>query len=279
MCVVSAILGIVVALVFPAIQRVRSAAEQVSCRNNLRQLGIGLNLYHINNKRLPPGCSLTSNDHRFPYMSWCVRIMPYVERESIWQAAVDAYKSDSNFLSFPPHLSAWEPVPLLICPSDGRESRTTFPRMAFTHYLGVSGKNYLTKDGVLFLDSSVTYSDIEDGLSHTIVLGERPPSEDGTWGWWYAGWGQNRDGSAEMILGVREMNSYGQPQCRSCGTGPFHFEKGGNACDFYHFWSHHPGGAHFLFADNSVRFLRYSADQILPALATRSGREVVAIPE
>jgi prepilin-type processing-associated H-X9-DG protein len=46
-----------------------------------------------------------------------------------------------------------------------------------------------------------------------------------------------------------------------------------------HFWSLHPGGAHFLFADGSVRFLAYSADSSLPALATRAGGESAALPD
>ena len=50
-------------------------------------------------------------------------------------------------------------------------------------------------------------------------------------------------------------------------------------CDTLHFWSHHPGGAHFLFCDGSVRFLTYAADALLPALATRSGGEVVTMPD
>ena len=52
-----------------------------------------------------------------------------------------------------------------------------------------------------------------------------------------------------------------------------------NGCDSLHFWSLHPGGANFLFVDGSVRFLRYSAAPILPALATRASGEPVAIPE
>ncbi|MFO0803834.1 MAG: H-X9-DG-CTERM domain-containing protein [Gemmataceae bacterium] len=51
-----------------------------------------------------------------------------------------------------------------------------------------------------------------------------------------------------------------------------------NPCDVNHFWSPHPGGANFAFADGSVRFLSYSADPIMPALATRAGGEVVEIP-
>jgi prepilin-type processing-associated H-X9-DG protein len=48
-----------------------------------------------------------------------------------------------------------------------------------------------------------------------------------------------------------------------------------DSCDYNHFWSLHPNGANFLFGDGSVRFLPYTAQAILPALATRSGGEVV----
>lgn len=47
----------------------------------------------------------------------------------------------------------------------------------------------------------------------------------------------------------------------------------------FHFWSLHSGGANFAFADGSVRFLRYSAEPIMPALATRAGGEAVSLPE
>jgi prepilin-type processing-associated H-X9-DG protein len=62
--------------------------------------------------------------------------------------------------------------------------------------------------------------------------------------------------------------------------GPFQFGPGRieNPCDSAHIWSLHSGGANFLFADGSVHFLRYSARDILPALATRAGGEVVTLP-
>ena len=56
-------------------------------------------------------------------------------------------------------------------------------------------------------------------------------------------------------------------------------EDESNQCDAFHFWSLHPGGAHFLFVDGSVHFLSYSAASILPALATRAGGEAVTVPE
>jgi prepilin-type processing-associated H-X9-DG protein len=53
----------------------------------------------------------------------------------------------------------------------------------------------------------------------------------------------------------------------------------GNPCDLFHFWSLHPGEANFLLADGSVHFLRYEADPLLPALATRAGGETVQLPD
>jgi prepilin-type processing-associated H-X9-DG protein len=85
-----------------------------------------------------------------------------------------------------------------------------------------------------------------------------------------------------LVLGVREPNlllvTVGSP----CGPGryPFTAAAGFNdPCGVFHFWSPHPGGANFAFADGSVRVLRYSADPILPALATRAGGEAVSLPD
>jgi prepilin-type processing-associated H-X9-DG protein len=82
-----------------------------------------------------------------------------------------------------------------------------------------------------------------------------------------------------MILGVRSVPN--NSAFDSCPRGPQPYGPGvvANQCSALHFWSPHTGGAHFAFADGSVRFLRYSADDILPALATRAGGEAVAVPD
>ena len=133
-------------------------------------------------------------------------------------------------------------------------------------------------DGVLYLGSTTRLSDVTDGTSNTLAVGEWPPSRDLILGWWYAGWGQDKDGEGDMLLGARTRNhsEYG----RGCPAGPFDFKAGSfdDQCDAFHFWSPHPGGANFAFADGSVRFLNYSADSILPALATRAGGEAVNLP-
>jgi prepilin-type processing-associated H-X9-DG protein len=76
-----------------------------------------------------------------------------------------------------------------------------------------------------------------------------------------------------VILGVRERKIPGNPYAKECPDGPYPFHDGSltNQCDKFHFWSLHSGGANFVFGDGSVRFLPYSADAMLPALATRAG--------
>ena len=80
-----------------------------------------------------------------------------------------------------------------------------------------------------------------------------------------------------MLLGVQEFN-LGTDFVTPCPPGTDVFREGQlhQPCDRFHFWSLHVGGAHFLFADGSVRFVAYGANQVLPALASRSGGEPVA---
>ena len=86
-------------------------------------------------------------------------------------------------------------------------------------------------------------------------------------------------------MGVREINARttGQASLDDCPAGPYHFVgpdetkdstgQVNRACDQFHFWSRHPGGANFLYADGSVHFLGYSADDVISAMATRAGGE------
>lgn len=95
-------------------------------------------------------------------------------------------------------------------------------------------------------------------------------------GKWYPDYGPWT--TATSILGVREVGV--EEWITGCPDGPYRFSSGSfqSPCDAFHFWSPHPGGANFLFADGAVRFLAYAADGILPALATRAGGEVVDVP-
>ncbi len=279
--VVLAIIAVLIGLILPAVQKVRAAAARTECANNLKQLGLALHHYHDSYRSLPPGCSYRNGADPQPHMSWLTRLLPYVEQDALWKESVRAF-AQARFFQEPPHLPVLgHVVRTFTCPSDGRAlSPWDFGpfRAAFTSYLGVSGVDRTLFDGVLHLDSRVRMANIADGASNTVAVGERPHSADSALGWWYAGWGQAKDGSAEMILGVRERNVH--PRYTSCPPGPYYFTAGrvGDNCDLFHFWSLHPGGAHFLFADGSARFLAYSTDSVLPALATRARGEAVPVP-
>jgi prepilin-type processing-associated H-X9-DG protein len=177
--------------------------------------------------------------------------------------------------------------------------------LAGTNYLGVSGTNAEARDGLFTANQRVRLTDILDGTSQTLMVGERgfrkgaleviDTAEDIDnlrFGNWFSAIGQ-RNGSVGVVLGTRERN-YGTGQKRQlawerdCPPGPYRFGPPRQTrdvtgaireeCDLFGFWSYHPGGANFLYADGSVHFLAYGADAVLPALGTRVGGEVVALP-
>jgi prepilin-type N-terminal cleavage/methylation domain-containing protein/prepilin-type processing-associated H-X9-DG protein len=129
-------------------------------------------------------------------------------------------------------------------------------------------------------------SDISDGTSNTLMVGERPPSGltgNPVWGWWFAGPGQGRIGSMDVILGVNEINlqTSGISDFDSCDPGPYQFSPGllNQPCDSFHYWSLHSGGANFLFADASVHFLSYTvANDVMVGMSTIAGNEIVQLP-
>jgi prepilin-type N-terminal cleavage/methylation domain-containing protein/prepilin-type processing-associated H-X9-DG protein len=252
-------------------------------------------------------------------ISWMARLMPFVEQDNLWAQTVALEQPGSKpdpanpfGLPFPQsYYYPWDMysdastryqamstvLSIYTCVADGRTLRKQtvqergFPplQVAFTAYLGVNGTDHLHRDGMLIpvknltgrCPAGVRMADVTDGTSNTLFVGERPPSADLIWGWWFAGWGVTGDGESDVVLGVREVNAQGTGLPTDvCPPGPYHFGPGTltNECDQFHYWSLHSGGSNFLFADASVHFLSYSVDDIIPQLATRSGGEVVALP-
>ena len=280
--VVIAIIAVLMGLLLSAVQQVRGAAARAKCSNNLHQLAIALHQHHDAFHSLPPGQRSILNPDKLRYTGWTLSALPYVEQGALYERSKAAYLTQVSPFGVSPHQGLSTPVMVFACPSDSRApgpqtSTRTKEVAALTCYLGVSGKDYASRDGVLFQDSRVRFADITDGTSNTLMLGERPASADMQFGWWYAGVGQLGTGSADLILGVREQNLQPVSSGSPCGPGAYPFSPGGfnDPCAMFHFWSPHNGGAQFAFADGSVRFLTYSADKIMPALASRAGGEVV----
>jgi hypothetical protein len=217
-----------------------------------------------------------------PYAGWLTQLLPLIEQEPLWRTTQEAYRQSSNPFQNPPHRGLSTPIDLFGCPSD---PRTKTPQLAtrsgrvvaLASYLGVSGRNTQNQEGVFFRDSRIRLIDIRDGTSNTLLIGERPPSGDHQFGWWYAGLGQQQTGSTDSVLGVNEPNLR-EPLRPDCSPGPYTFApaKVSEPCAIFHYWSLHPGGAWFALADGSSRFIAYPQASILPGLATRDGGEIVS---
>lgn len=284
--VVIVIIGILVAMLLPAVQMVREAGRRINCSNNLRQIGLAVLNFESSHRQLPNGINQPTAD-QFRSMAWLARLLPFVEQDSLWNQAKDDYESTPS--PFSAHIAMRTPVATFTCPSDPSAGMVHWTHenrlVASTNFIGVNGTNYRAKDGVFYLDSNTQLAGVKDGLSNTLMIGERPPSSDFWYGWWYAGAGQQFSGSPDMILGVSELNDPPPPgettYLESCPPGPYSFQSGSSQkqCDTMHFWSHHPGGAHFSLCDGSVHFIAYAIDsQVISGLATRSGREVISFP-
>lgn len=312
--VVIAIIGILVALLLPAVQKVREAAQRTSCANSLKQIGLALHNYHDVNGTLPPGLDLSppppTGTNVYWYWSWMARLLPYIEQDNLWRQA-DAFARYGSG-QYSPWAPGFDPTiqqrvlsnpalyvsqPMYQCPADNRVLVSTYAAgaggnltVAFTEFLGVNGLMLRPTypdptsiyEGLFFPKSRVHFADITDGLSNTLAVGERPPSADLIYGWWFAGYGQSGTGSSDVILGVQEVNQE-DSKCPGYFDPRYHYPFGpgdlNNNCDQFHFWSLHPGGAHFLLADGSAQFFAYSINPtILAAMATRAGGEATQSP-
>jgi prepilin-type N-terminal cleavage/methylation domain-containing protein/prepilin-type processing-associated H-X9-DG protein len=279
-----AVLGVVtvlVSLAIPAVQKVRAAADKLACASQLRQIGLAIHVYHNDYGIIPAGINSQRRGQHWLRMTWLARLLPYLEMTPLWQQTVTAYGQNPRPFANPPHVGFGTAVKHFACPADERVHRPQGTHrnytVGLTSYVGVLGTNYLRRDGSLILDGQLRLTDLRDGTSHTLLAGERPPSPDHWYGWWYAGFGQLGTGSLDMLLGVREENAR-QGIAGNCPPGPYHFRPGriDALCAVFQFWSLHPSGGNFLFGDGGVRFLTYDADRILPALATRAGGEAVS---
>jgi len=279
--VVMAIIGVLIGLLLPAVQEVRGAALRLSCQNNLRQIGLALHEYHDNQGTLPPSAIIAHGGGPKAGLSWMTGLLAYIEQEPLAAVTAQAIRVDPSTFQNPPNVGLATVLSVYVCPMDGRlyEPMQNSDEIigAYTSYVGVAGS---TLGNGVMVTPGIRLTDILDGTSNTLMVGERPPPSSLQAGWWYSTtvlltWPDwiYQGPNASMSVDIQEA----PPPC----TGPFHFGPGElqNSCDRYHFWSLHPGGANFLFADGSIHFLSYSAVSVLPALASRAGGEVVDLPD
>ncbi|HUQ72699.1 MAG TPA: DUF1559 domain-containing protein [Planctomycetaceae bacterium] len=296
-----AIIGVLVALLLPAVQQAREAARRTQCLNNMKQIGLALHNFHDTYGHFPAAHSQDPNniavDYGQPrpyddeyYFTWLVRILPYIDHSPLYNNVrfeEDAFMNPSTGLPGGGFLNE-QNITVYHCPSiPGGDQPYVydFPpevRFAHTNYLGVNGTDMFRFDGILHVNSKVKITDVKDGSSHTLLVGERPPNQGAYWGWWFAGAGWYPwFGAPDTVLGTEERISDGTeclptaPQSRY-QQGSFQFEDDGFGDDksVWHFWSAHSDGAYFLFADGHVRFIGYTVDRnVFRNLGTRNGGE------
>ena len=282
--VVIGIIGVLVALLLPAVQQARESARRTQCQSHIRQVGIAIQNFESARRILPPGSHLTRG------LAWgfTLFVMPYFE-EGQRYGTVKPGQEDCGAVVIAlqqagkPDPSS-TPVPILMCPSDHYSHRQLLsgpggpsPQSADAgllypgNYLGVSGtiesptwcpaEGVTEGNGLFFSKSHVRLRHVRDGTSKTLLLGERGIPSDLGWGWPVCG-GTECEHYTSTTRGL-----YGG---RDAPTGAGTLQR---------FWSWHRGGAHFAMADASVHYLINEMDPtIYNALATRAGREAAHLP-
>ena len=275
--VVITIIGVLISLLLPAVQAAREAARRTSCSNNMRQIGIALCSYDYTHKAFPIGCiecrfGSNPNPVDMKMIAWNVALLPYMERDAVWREFDYDYPAK--------HIKNQQAVKTVIttflCPSTWRPSYTTGDinknglwdpgdNMGYTDYGGIFGvegsgrsapigfPHYLKPDslGVMLYELPTTATEIKDGLSNTVVVGE------------CAGRGYDED--SEWANG---HNCFAQEQNTGINQSP------GNELK-----SDHSGGAQVVFCDGHIAFLAETIEQkMLLGLLTRDGGETNSTP-
>jgi prepilin-type N-terminal cleavage/methylation domain-containing protein/prepilin-type processing-associated H-X9-DG protein len=291
--VVLAIIGVLIGLLVPAVQKVRAAAARLSCLNNLKQAGLALHQFADDRGALPPGSvygPLPQAGVNADVLHGCWPfLLPYLEQEALARE----YRWDVDFFDPANQPAVATPLRILQCPAapetdrvvDAGHSDGAFlngGRGACIDYGPVQGVgpglaalglieppgNY---EGALPENRLTQVTDITDGTSNTLLVAEdagRPQR-------WQSGrlvpgafsFGGPWASSANPVL-IRGSSADGSQAPGSCAM---------NCTNDRQPYSFHAGGANFLFADGAVHFLPAGMSiRVLAALATRAGGEVVS---
>jgi prepilin-type N-terminal cleavage/methylation domain-containing protein/prepilin-type processing-associated H-X9-DG protein len=298
--VVIAIISVLIALLLPAVQAAREAARRAGCVNNLKQIGIALHNYHDAHGTFPPGyCSFwrpdsgdagTAEDDLGPGWAWGGMILPQLEQPALYNAI--------NFnltMTFPANQTAQLlRVNSYLCPSDAPPSQVpvrnetntaTIYTVGTGNYVGMYGLGEIgaapgAGNGIFFRNSRVRFADVTDGTSQTLAVGERSHNLS------YVTWTGRAVGGwlfkTSSVEGGTDTFAADPEESWTMVLGPVGLADGPRTpnhprAHVEDYWSRHPGGVNFLFADGSVHFLKSSINPtVYRALGTRAGGEVVS---
>jgi prepilin-type N-terminal cleavage/methylation domain-containing protein/prepilin-type processing-associated H-X9-DG protein len=291
--VVLAILAVLIGLLLPAVQKVREAANRMSCQNNLKQIGLALHNYHDAHGRFPPaGTGPVPPDPRYPNHGPWPFLLPWLEQQQLY----NGYHREVSWFDPPNESVRTKPLRALQCPSAGsaRVGRGAVDELnpavgACTDYAPTKGVSAsliqlglvdAPQDprGVMCIETdyrnhkeTARFMDIRDGASNTVVVAEDA----------------GRPTRWQMRQGLPEVYTAGGPWASGAncidvqGFDPATGRRPGpcaiNCTNQKEVYSFHPGGANALFADGSVHFLPAGMSiRTLAALVTRAGGEVVS---
>jgi prepilin-type N-terminal cleavage/methylation domain-containing protein/prepilin-type processing-associated H-X9-DG protein len=325
--VVIAIIGVLVALLLPAVQAAREAARRSQCVNNLKQIGVALHNYHEVQNTFPPGyvsavdktvtdpCDQDAENSNSvdlgPGWAWGSMILPQLDQQPVFNSinfslSVAYHANDtSSTAALSVFLCPSDPgpslVPVLADPPDPANPGTytganIVDQVARGNYVGMFGLGEICANsgatdapnqgaigshlGCFYRNSRTDLASIIDGSSQTIAIGER--SHNLSYVTWTArsigGW----LGKTSDIEGGTDRFNPSPEECWTQVLGTAGLEGGlrtpnNPEAHVEDYWSRHPGGLNFLFADGSVHFIKQSISPIAwRALATRASGEVVS---
>lgn len=312
--VVIAIIAILIALLLPAVQKVREAAARMQCQNNLKQIGIAIHAFHDNYKNFPPGQS-ANNDKCF---GWGTYILPYLEQDNLYKQLASNY---TRFINAKGRVTPPSPVqirnasgglnavkPLIgtvistyICPAEVspmNHPRTGAGKTNYAACHGTSndgGANPPRANGVFPRRGFFTrMAQIKDGTSHTIMVGEVRGYDDvnkffdaatgqdfGSLQRYFPTWVGSVDGDDDWDAHMR-VGGDGSYNAGGAGQGPRPINSiHPNYLDIRGqcFGSLHPGGANFLMTDGSVHFITENINlTVYQYLCAIADGNVVQIP-
>ncbi|WP_425615646.1 DUF1559 domain-containing protein [Anatilimnocola sp. NA78] len=284
--VVIAIIGVLVALLLPAVQAAREAARRTQCSNNLRQIGIGMHNYHDTNGSFPFGWSNRGQ-------GWSACVLPFVEQAPLWNTLQWAEGNNWDTDNTPNERAAGTLIKTYRCPSAAIPEHVNnqgIPLRVPACYRGVASSTadsddpstsavgrYLEQtdlEGIFFGDSKIGFKNITDGTSNTVMVGEcywETFSQDGNqMDFWYIGSPQADPWPGSSTEFSEFVGSTGVPiNARKVASTSGYVKE-------LSFSSFHPAGTLFSFGDASVRYITYSIDAATyKALGSRDGGEVL----